>query len=525
MLKTKVVDCLKQVIPEKIPIEVLIPENDKFGHYATNVALRLAKLRGENPIEIAAEIKSEIKSPLFEKIEVAEPGFINFWLKPEVFQEEIKEILKEKFSYAGGLEKKNKINIEFISVNPTGPLHIGHGRGGFCGDVLANILEKAGYQITREYYLNDAGEQIKKLCHSILGDAEAVYRGEYLEEMRKTLKKETPEKVGAQAAQIILKKMIKPTVKKMGIKFDVWFSEKSLYQNKEVDKVLDFLKKKKLIYEKDSALWFSSTKFGDDKDRVLIKAGGEKTYFASDIAYLKNKFERGFDKLIIILGADHYGYLGRIKAAAQALGYDKEKLVFIIIQLARFLKNGRELKMSKRAGTYVTVDELLVEVGLDAARFFFLMNSPETHMDFDLNLAKEQSLKNPVYYVQYAAVRAQSIIRKFKIKNSKLKINFGLLNTSEDINLMRVLVRFPEIIEEAAKNYSPQVLVRYALVLAKEFHNFYEKERIIPARRSPGESRGAEKDLMLSRLVLIQATQIIFKNLFDLLGIKLLSKM
>ena len=255
--------------------------------------------------------------------------------------------------------------MEFISANPTGPLTLGNGRGGFGGDVLANVLEKAGYKVSREYYINDTGNQIKALGHSVIGDAEAVYKGEYIDELRKEVKGKDPEKVGEKAAKIILEKMIKPSVKKMGIKFDKWFSETTLYKNKEVDEAIDELKKKGFTYESEGALWFKSKDLGDDKDRVLVRADGIKTYFASDIAYLKNKFERGFEKLIIFLGADHYGYVARLKAACQALGFKKDDIDAIVLQLVRLFENGKEVRMSKRTGIYVTIDELIDEVGLD----------------------------------------------------------------------------------------------------------------------------------------------------------------
>lgn len=519
MLKTKIIDCLKQVIKESVLIEISVPENEKFGHYSTNVALRLAKLQGKNPMEIAESINLKFKTQnlkLFEKIEVMAPGFVNFWLSEKVLQDELEEILKKKEKYGSSkLGKNKKINVEFISANPVGPLTIGNGRGGFCGDVLANVLERAGYKVGREYYINDTGEQIKKLGHSVLGDEQAVYSGDYIEKLRKKITEKNPVKAGEKSAKIILEEMIKPTVKKMGIKFNKWFSEKSLYKSKAIEKIINELDRKNLIYKKEGAVWFKSTKFGDDKDRVLIKTDGEKSYFTSDIAYLKNKFERNFDKLIIFLGADHYGYIGRMKAAVEALGYKKENLAFTIIQLVRLLKEGKEVRMSKRTGSYITIDELIDEVGLDAARFFFLMSSPDTHMNFDLELAKERSLKNPVYYVQYAAVRCGSILKKNKASSIERQANLELLNTPADINLMRMLTRFPEIVEMAAENYNPQALIRFTLDLSREFHNFYEKERII----------GEEKNLMLARLELLKATQIIFQNLFDVLGINLLTKM
>ena len=519
MLKTKIADCLKEVIKESTPIEIFVPENEKFGHYSTNAALRLAKILKRNPMEIANGINEKLRiknSELFSKIEVAAPGFINFWLSEKILQNEIREILKKKEKYGSFKSGKNKkINIEFISANPVGPLTIGNGRGGFCGDVLANVLEKAGYEVAREYYINDTGEQIKRLGHSVLGDEQAVYSGDYIEKLREEITEKNPAKAGEEAAKIILEEMIKPTVEKMGIKFNKWFSEKSLYKSKAVEKTIEELGKKNLIYKKEGAVWFKSTKFGDDKDRVLIKTDGEKTYFASDIAYLKNKFKRNFGKLIIFLGADHYGYIGRMKAAAEALGYKKENLAFVIIQLVRLLKEGKEVRMSKRTGSYITINELIDEVGLDAARFFFLMSSPETHMDFDLDLAKEQSLKNPVYYVQYGGVRCGGILNRSRATSDKRQVNFKLLNTPADINLTRMLARFPETVEAAALNYNLQALVRFALDLSREFNNFYEKEKII----------GEKQDLMAARLELIKATRIVFKTLFNLLGISLPEKM
>jgi len=286
---TKLIQKATGESPEKI--RVAYPEGEGFGDYTTNIALQLKRP--------ASEITVNLKSDLFEKVEVAGPGFINFFLAKGYLQKQVGIILKEKESF-GELKigRGQKVNVEFISANPTGPLTLGNGRGGFCGDVLTNVLNAAGYQAKREYYINDTGEQIKKLGHSVIGDAEAVYQGRYIEELKKKIKGNNPEKIGQSAAKIILQEMIKPTIKKMKIKFDVWFSEKTLYQKKEVDRILDVLKKKKLSYGKEGALWFKSTQFGDDKDRVLIKAGGEETYLASDIAYLKNKFVRGFQKLI-----------------------------------------------------------------------------------------------------------------------------------------------------------------------------------------------------------------------------------
>jgi len=510
---------IKDLYKEEAKIEIKKTQDDSFGQYSTNAAMILKK----NPQEIAGKIKS----PLLEKIEVKK-GFINFFLSKEYLQKQVEEILKQKESF-GNLRIGNgqKVNVEFISANPTGPLTLGNGRGGFCGDVLANILHKAGYKVEREYYINDVGEQIKKLGHSVLGDAEAVYKGPYIEELRKKIKKngENVGEVGKKAAEAILEEMIKPSVKKMGIKFDTWFYESELYKKKEIDKILDELNKNKLSYKKEGALWFRSTEFGDDRDRVLIKADGEKTYLSSDIAYLQNKIKRGFKKLIYFLGADHYGYVARIKGGAMALGYGKEQIDMIIMQLVGLIQGGKEVKMSKRTGIYLTIDELIDEVGLDVARLFFLTRSPNTHLNFDLDLAKEQSEKNPVFYIQYAYARICSIIAKipnFKIQNPNLK----LLNHPSELNLIKQLIRLPEIIEDTARDYQVQRLPQYATDLATSFHQFYRDCRVL---RSSDEI-GAEKDkvneeLSHTRLSLLLATKVVLKNTLDLMGITVREKM
>ena len=512
MIRQEIIKLIQKataVSPEKI--RVARSEEGNFGDYSTNIAMQLKKP--------ANEIAGKLKSDLFEKIEVAGPGFINFFLSKGYLQKQIGTILKEKEKF-GNLKigKGKKVNVEFISANPTGPLTLGNGRGGFCGDVLANILAKAGYGVKREYYINDVGEQIRKLGHSVLGDAEAVYKGHYIEELRMRLtgaSADEAEKVGERAAKVILEKMIRPTVKKIKIKFDTWFSEKSLYQKKEVDRILDFLKKKKLTYESEGALWFKSTQFGDDKDRVLVKADGEKTYLTSDVAYLKNKFARGFQKLIFFWGADHYGYVSRIKAAAEALGYKKEQIDIIIMQLVRLIQEGKEARMSKRTGTYVTLDELINEVGLDVSRFFFVSRAADSHLNFDLNLAKEQSEKNPVYYVQYAHARICSILKKSKAKLFEAELRTDLLAYPAELKLIKQLMIFPEIIEDTAKDYQVQRLPQYAVDLATVFHQFYRDCRVI----------GEDKNLTQARLALVSTTQIVLKNTLSLMGISAPEKM
>jgi len=473
----------------------------------------------------------------FKKIEIAPPGFINFWISEKVLQNELKEILKQKNDYGrskinpphppiGGGGQRSKIQIEFISANPTGPLTLANGRGGFMGDVLSNILEFCGYKIEREYYINDTGNQILTLGKSILAangfikDEENFYKGNYVKEWAKKnssiIKKfqDNPLKVGKLAAKDFLKTIRKVLKEKAGIDYDRWTSEeKDIHKKNYINKVLDIFKKKNLVYDKDGATWLKTTDFGDDKDRVLVTNDGFPTYFLADSGHYLETKERGFGGKIAIWGPDHHGYVKRIQAAAEIISFKNSKI--IITQAVRLISKGKEVKISKRTGEFVTFEELINEVGADAARFFFLMHSSDSHMDFDLDLAKERSLENPVYYAQYAAVRCQSILSKSKVKGQMSDVNLNLLNTKEDLDLMRMLARFSEIIEEAAEKLNPQVLARYSLDLARQFHNFYEKERII----------GEEKNLMLARLILISATLTVFKNIFKLLGIGLPKKM
>ena len=426
--------------------------------------------------------------------------------------------------------------MEFISANPTGPLTVGNGRGGFYGDALANILASQGHKVRREYYINDRGEQILSLGRSIklvqkgnsasgglevgLPDQENLYRGDYINELAKQIdKKLNAEEAGQKAVELILKIYIRPAIKRLGIKFDSWFSEKSLYKGGKYGEIMESLMRQDFIYEKDGATWMKTSQLGDSEDRVLIKKDGSETYFLSDILYHFDKFKiRKFDKVIDIWGADHHGYAPRLKAALKALGIPEDNLEIIITQLVRLVENGKEVKISKRAGTFITLEELVDEVGLDAARFFFLMYSPNTHMNFDMELAKERSKKNPVYYVQYAHARIASILAK--IQNPKSKIqnpsqNLKLLNTRSELDLIRKLVELPEILRDIAVNYEVHRLPRYSLGLAREFHNFYEKYRVVTE----------DKNLTSARLGLVTATKIVLANTLNLMGIKAPDKM
>ncbi len=494
-----------------------------MGDFATNVALLLAKEVGKSPMEVAEKIKSltldSTKIELWEKIEVASPGFLNFYLSDKEIQNTVIRINEEKNNFGSSkIGVGKKIHLDFVSANPTGPVHIGNARGGPLGDTLANIFAKARYEAYREYYVNDAGNQVEILGHSILGDSEAQYGGDYVADIKnkiENIKDKEVKEVGEKGVKIILEEIIKPSMEKFGIKFDNYFSEKELQGSGKVDEVINLLKEKGCVYEKDGATWFKSTEFGDDKDRVVIKSTGEKTYFGSDIAYHKEKLDRGFDKLIDIWGADHHGDVKRVMGAMKALGYEN-KLDIILTQFVRVLKDGEEMKMSKRAGTYVSVDDLIDEVGKDATRFFFLMHSADTHMNFDLDLAKERSEKNPVYYVQYAHARIASILRKAEEAGIPSTLEIGKLTSNKERALIFELLKFPDLVEEASKNYAVHYLPQYAIGLADKFHSYYNEYRVID-----------EKNLQLttSRLALVEAVKVVLVEVLRMMGISAPEKM
>ena len=527
-------------------ILVEVPGNREHGDYTSNVAFCLAKFLHKSPSATADELVKKIKKisaftevsadkKEFSKIE-AKNGFINFFLSPECLRHQLKEILEKKDKYGESNVKgqMSSVNVEFISANPTGPLTIGNGRGGFYGDTLVNILESQGYKVMREYYINDRGEQILTLGRSIKKaqgfkmDSENLYRGDYINDLAKQVNRNlSVEEAGQKAIELILKTYIRPVIRRLGIKFDNWFSEKSLYppaprlrrasKNSKYGEIMEDLMRRDFIYEKDGATWMKTSQLGDSKDRVLIKKDGSETYFLSDILYHFDKFKiRKFDKVIDIWGADHHGYAPRLKAALKALGLPEDNLEIIITQLVRLVKNGKEVKISKRAGVFIKLEELIDEVGLDAAKFFFLMYSPNTHMDFDMELAKQRSEKNPVYYVQYAHARITSILRKVKSKNFQFSIfNFQFLKEKEELDLIRKLAEFPELLSEILINYEVHRLPRYALELAREFHNFYEKYRVITE----------DKSLTSARLGLVTATKIVLANALNLMGINAPDKM
>ncbi|MDO8584686.1 MAG: arginine--tRNA ligase [bacterium] len=517
---TKIQQHLKELTGNDWPLEKTA--DAKFGDYSSNVAFRLAKERKMPPMAVAESLAKEIaekdKGKFFTQVVAAAPGFINFTLAPDVLREELLAVLKQKAKYgavalrqapssakASAGRQGLKINVEFVSANPTGPLTMANGRGGFLGDVLANVLECAGHKVTREYYVNDAGNQVRLLGESIqaaegkLPEKEEYYKGEYIKELKG--------KTGKQAVALLLKS-IKASLKKAGIIYDVFFSEEeNLRAGGELEKMLAFLEQKGLVERKEGAVWFG--------DKVLIKSDNTPTYFLPDLAYHYDKlFKRKFDVAIDIWGADHHGYAEQIKKGVAALGVAPERLKIIITQLVRLVSGGKEVRMSKRKGEFVTMDELLEEVGADAARFFFLMNSAGSHMDFDLDLAKERSVKNPVYYVQYAYVRAGSVLEKAKKQRNK-EANITGLKEESELKLLKTMAEFPDVIAQTAADYEVHRLTRYATDLARAFHDFYEKERVI-------DSSGA---VVTERLQLVEAARMVLENVLRVLGVSAPEKM
>ena len=540
MLKTQIENYIKKAIDRGIDVdvEVFVPENEQHGHYSTNVALRLAKILKRNPIQIAESIKSQLeKQPnifgLIKETKVVPPGFINFWLSSKVLQDGIKEILEQGDNFGQlNIGKGKKTLIEFISANPTGKLHLGHGRNAFFGDVLANVLTAAGYKVTREYYQNDAkaSAQIKELGKSVLEQGEA-YKSEYLNEIKSKIKNKLagvidPVEVGYIAAQAIFEDLEKFIKQDLKIKFDNIFHEQSLYGSGEIKKTENWLKGEKLLYQKDGAWWLKTSEYGDDEDRVAVRSDGTPTYLLPDIAYHKNKFSRGFSKVINILGADHQGHIKKLLAIQKILDYEGE-FQNLFCQLVMLKTSEGAKKMSKRSGNVVEIDWLIKETGLDAARFFMLSRSLDTHMDFDLELAKEQSQKNPVFYVQYAHARICSILKKANSKSQTLKFNpasaeatagkqnLKLLNQPSELRLIKELLKFPEILEDTAKDYQLQRLPQYATNLANLFHKFYEQCRVL----------NEDKELTQARLALAKSTQIVLKSVLSLMGVSAPEKM
>lgn len=524
---------------EELPAFTLeVPKDKSHGDLATNAAMQLTRIAKKNPRQIAEAILEhfDMNKASIEKADIAGPGFINFTLNKSYLYPVIQQVHEQGENYGRiALGQGQKIQVEFVSANPTGSLHLGHARGAAVGDALCNVLDFAGYEVTREYYINDAGNQVENLSKSIearylqeLGqDAEMPedgYHGEDIKGFAKELVAEKGDSLlsmepGERAAYFrtygLEKELdkIKRDLNRFRVHFDEWFSETSLYQRGLVEESLNELKAKGQVYEQDGATWLRTTDYGDDKDRVLVKNDGTYTYLTPDIAYHRNKFERGYDRLINIWGADHHGYIPRMKAAMEAIGYDPERLTVLIAQMVSLFQNGEKVKMSKRTGKAVTMEDLMEEVGVDAIRYFFTMRSMDSHLDFDMDLAISTSNENPVFYVQYAHARICSIYRQAEEQGITLlplaEVDLSLLNTGHEYDLLRKIGELPEEIAVAAANYAPHRMIRYVYDLASLFHSYYRAQRVITEDAAQTQARFA----------LLGAVRTVIANVLKLVGV------
>jgi len=521
------------------------PKDKNHGDLATTVALTMAKSEGKPPRKIAETILANIQDEegIIARSEIAGPGFINFSLKQDRWRKTLFDIDDQAHEYGlKDIGRGETVQVEFVSANPTGPLHVGHGRGAAVGDALANLLAAVGYDVQREFYINDAGRQVRLLAQSLharyqqaLGNDVAFpedgYHGEYIAEVAQDLITAYGNKYLKvpfdQCAAIFtdfgkdaMLADIRTDLEAFGVRFDVWFSEKSLLSDGSVQRSIEELKERGFAYEQDGALWLKSTAFGDDKDRVIIKKDGEYTYLATDIAYHRNKLARGFKQLVNIWGADHHGYIPRVQAVIQAFGYPGDSLHVLLVQLVSILRHGQPVPMSKRAGTFVTLRDVVQDVGADAARYIFLTRKTDSHLDFDLDIAKEQSRENPVYYVQYAHARISSVFREAESRGLAIPtrdtVKIDLLDLEEEQNIIKALARYPELIEEAALAYEPHRLTFYLQDLAGLLHNYYFKHRIIDAE-DPART-GA-------RLFLMKQVKTVLQSALKILGVQAPEKM
>lgn len=522
--------------PAKAVIE--IPRDKNFGDIATNIALLLAKEVGKPPREVAQNIADSLKtkSMAVASVSVDGPGFINITLTPAFWHETIRMVEKEGASFgSSSVGKGKKIQVEYVSANPTGPLHIGHGRGAAIGDTLARVLRFAGYGVETEYYINDAGRQMRLLGLSVwlrvqdLAKKEVTwpedwYKGDYIIDIAKELMAKTPgledmpEEQGIDvcfeyAMQSILDG-IKEDLRIFRVGHDVWYSERSLVAKGAVEKAFERLKEAGYTYEKDGALWFKTTDLGDDKDRVLRKSDGSLTYFASDIAYHNDKYNRGFEQVVDIWGYDHHGYVPRMRAAVNALGKGKEQFDVILVQLVNLLRNGVQVAMSTRAGEFETLADVMAEVGVDASRFMFLSRKSDSHLEFDLELVKQRSMENPVYYVQYAHARISAVLRKAEERGFSLPetggVDYTMLCETAERNLLQTLDKFEDVAQSAALNLAPHHISHYLMELAGELHSYYAAHQVLGS----GDSA-----LTLARLALLRAVARVVANGLDLLGV------
>lgn len=517
-------------------VQLELPKQREFGDLSSNVAMLWAKSAKKAPRAIAEAILKNIDDPegLLARQEIAGPGFLNFAFAPKFYFAQLRDIAagkQDKVDIGHG----RKVQVEFASVNPTGPLHVGHGRVAVIGDVLARLHEATGFQVEREYYVNDAGNQMENLGLSIyaryrelFGEAvefpEGGYPGDYVKDVAAELKKRDGGKyLRADKGETVkffrhyggdaLLAMIRGQLDSFGIRFDSYFSEKAMRERGEVAQSMTVLRQRGLLYSQDGAEWYRSTQFGDDKDRTVVKSDGELTYFAADIAYHRNKFERRFDKLINVWGADHHGYVPRLKAAMQGLGFDAKALAVVLVQMVQLTRGGEPVRMGKRTGDFVALEEVLEEVGRDAARFFFLMRKSDSHLDFDLELAKKQSSDNPVFYVQYAHARVASIFDQAAKSGVALgaleSVPVERLQLAEELALIRQMIQFNDVLEEAVRELEPHRLVFYLLEFAGEFHRYYNRNRVV----------SDDAGLSRARLLLLANIQKTIRRGLEILGV------
>jgi arginyl-tRNA synthetase len=554
-MKQKIKDLIKkaaQIAHEKgalpsadIPeAEVEEPKADSHGDFSTNIAMVTASIQKMPPRKIAEAIVAHLpdSQSIIEKTEIAGPGFINFFVKPSAWHPVLRQIHEADTAYgATDIGKGQKFQVEFVSSNPTGPLHVGHGRGAAVGDAVANILAFCGYGVQKEYYINDSGRQIQTLGRSVFLRYQELcgrkvkfpaecYQGAYIVDLAAEIKSQQDEALlnlaeddaMMQCARFAAGKILegmRDDLKLFGVQFDCWFSEQSLYDSGRVDQMIEQFRQKGIIYEKEGALWFKTSDFGDEKDRVVVKKNGETTYFASDIAYHQDKYERGFERVVDVWGADHHGYIPRMKAAIEASGYGRDQFDVILVQLVNLLRGGEPVAMSTRAGEFETLKDVINEVGRDAARFIFLTRHSDSTLDFDLEVAKQKTNDNPVYYVQYVHARISSIVRKAHERGTGESYwddeAAARLAAAEEIELIKALARFPDMLAGSAKHMEPHRVTYYLMELASAFHTYYNKHRVL----------ADDALLRRGRLLLVLAVQKVIRNGLTLLGVSAPDKM
>ncbi|MBC8281788.1 MAG: arginine--tRNA ligase [Chloroflexi bacterium] len=530
-----------ETMPE---IQVERPGNSEHGDFATNLPLRLARATRINPLELAQTLATHISpDDVIDRVEAAPPGFINFYLKASWLQQQV-DVIRQASSDFGDVDtgQGRKMMVEFVSVNPTGPVHVGHTRGAVLGSALANVLEAAGFDVTREYYVNDAGNQMQMFYKSVLArykqelghDAEMPengYLGDYIVDLAKEILEAEGERfLNMEEEQALLEvgdigreKMvanIKDDLASIGVEFDNWFSERSLFSSGEYDATLKLLRENDYLSEREGALWFNSAMLGDDKDNVVVKTSGESTYFASDIAYHHNKLiKREFESVVDIWGADHQGHVPRMKSAVEALGIDRDRLTVLICQMVTLRRGDEVVRVSKRGGNLITLREVADEVGTDACRYSFLAKAPSTQMEFDLEMAKKESNENPVFYVQYAHARNASILKLARERGIDWSNgDVSLLTHPSELELIRALLRLPELVDEMATSLEPHHLPHYATELANNFHNFYENCRVV-------SSNEEDNAITAARLKLVEAALIVFRRTLNLMGMAVPDRM